>query len=393
MVIRTIVSMPAVDEPVTLGALCRRQLAAISAGLALPDHRRTELERFVEELAPMLGLDGTRLDRRPRWSAIGDDASPFEWSFVPGRAPDVRLLVEAQADPASPSTYWEAAQRLTRWCVDQLGAHTARLERIEDLYVPTDTLAYQACWHGFEFRGVPGGGASAAPPRVKVYLNPAAQGRAQAPAVVGETLARLGFHAVRDTLAPVLERYPIVHCSLDLAAGADARVKLYARVRSREEMAALYRLGRSAEPGDVGWLCELLDVAEPWSRPGFCVLHLVDPDDDHPARTAVNLSADLLGDDEHAEQRITALHLDRGVDPSPYRAVLAHLAASDPAGGVLRQGRHSYLSYQRQHGAARLTIYLGARAYLARHGRLSVNPARSWPSPAEGDGHESDRAD
>jgi hypothetical protein len=380
------------ENAATLGALCRQQLAAITAGLALPDTRRVQLERFVGELAPLLGLDDTVLDRPPRWSAIGDDASPFEWSFVPGRDPDVRLLVEAQADPASPSTYWAAAQGLTRWCVDRLSTHVVRLEQIEDLYAPTDSQAYQACWHGFDFPGVTAADATALLPRVKVYLNPAAHGRARAPTVVRETLTRLGFHAALDTLGPVLDRHPIIHCSLDLEASAAARVKLYARVHSREEMAAVYGLGRSAERGDVGWLCKVLDIRDPWARTGFCVVHLVDPDDARPVRTVVNLPvADLVGDDERAGDRIAALLDDRGVDPTPYEAVLAHLAAADPSDGVLRYGRHSYLSYQRHQGASRLTVYLGARAFLARYGRLSVDPTRWWPSPVEDDGHQSDR--
>ncbi len=380
MVIRTTVSMPAIDlhtpagPAATLGTRCRRQLAAITAGLALPDHRRYQLEQFVDELVPVLGFDDTPLTARPRWSAIGDDASPFEWSFVPGRAPDVRLLVEAQADPASPPAYWEAAQRLTRWCVDRRGARTARLSAVEDLYAPTDPLAYHAAWHGFEF-------SEGSPPRVKIYLNPAAQGSGHAPAVVAETLDRLGCRAALSTLAPVLARHPSIHCSLDLAAGDDARVKLYARVRSREELDATYRLGRSAEPGDVGWLCELLDLPAQWDRPGLCVLHLVDPDDDRPMRSVVNLPAELLGDDEATEARLTTFLVDRGIDPSGYRAVMANLVVDETVGGEKPHGLHSYLSYQRQRGASRLTIYLAARAYLARFGRLGVDPERWWPSP------------
>jgi hypothetical protein len=370
----------------TLGALCRQQLRAVAAGLALPDARRLQLERFVDGLAAVVPLDDTPLDRPPRWSAIGDDASPFEWSFVPGRAADVRLLVEAQADPPSPASYWDEARRLTAWCVERLGASTTRLDRVADLFAPTDPQAYQACWHGFDFPGASADGP--VPPRVKVYLNPAAGGRAGAPDVVREALSRLGFRAALDTLAPVVEGHPIVHCSLDLADGPGARVKLYARVRSRDDMHALYRLGRSAHGGDVGWLCEVLGIPDPWPRTGFCVLHLTDADDPRPARSVVNLPvADLMGPDDHVEERLAALLVDRGVDAAPYRAVLAALRATDPTRDALPSGRHSYLSFQRQDGMSRLTVYLGARAYLLKYGRLSVDPARWWPSPVDGDGH------
>jgi hypothetical protein len=368
-------------------------MRAVTGGLALPDERRHAIHDLVDELAAFVGLDATPLDRPPRWSAVGDDASPFEWSFVPGRVADVRLLVEAQADPPSPTTYWEAARRLTQWCVGRVGASTRRLDRVVDLFAPTDPQAYQACWHGFDFVG---GRRPDAPPRVKLYLNPAARGRAAAPEVVRETLSRFGFDAARDTLASALDVHPVIHCSVDLEDGPAARVKLYLRVWSRPEMEALYALGRSARPGDVGWLCAALGTPDAWPRTGYCVVHLVDPDDPRPARTVVNLPvADLLGDDDRVEGRLAALLADRGIDPTPYRGVLERLRAADsvshPEEGLMAAGRHSYLSYQRQDGQSRLTVYLGARAYLGRYGRVSVDPSRWWPSPVNGDGHQPGR--
>ena len=365
----------------TLASLCRRQFDAIAEGLQLPQHRTQHVHRFLDDLFPVLGTDARSIAATPRWSAIGDDASPFEWSIVLGSATDVRLLVEAQSDPASPHTYWQSATALTQWCAEQLSSEIGRLQRLVDLYEPTDSQAYFACWHGFEFPDIRAD--PLRPPRVKIYLNPAAQGRNGARDVINQTLTRLGFVAARDALADVFASFVPVHCSIDLRDGPNARVKLYLRVFDRTQMEFLYRSGASAAPGDIERLCRSLGLPARWRRPGYCVLHYVDAKDAIPTRTVVNLPVrDLLGDDESTADVLSAWLADEGLDPRPYRAVLTSLRRLDaPASASRSTGRHSYVSFQRDAGKSRVTLYFGAKAFAARHGWVSMDPLRTWPTP------------
>jgi len=74
-------------------------------------------EAIVAFFRDAAGMCGARsLTSAPRWSAISDDCTPFEFSVVLQEGPPaIRVLLEAQDDPAGPATYWQAGRRLTAW--------------------------------------------------------------------------------------------------------------------------------------------------------------------------------------------------------------------------------------------------------------------------------------
>ena len=366
----------------TVGALCRRQFEAIAEGLRLPSAGREGIRAFLDRLLPRLGIDDRRIEDPPRWSAIGDDASPFEWSIVPGASPELRLLVEAQADPAHPRSYWAAASALTEWCVDRLHADTSRLERVLDLYEPRDPRAYFACWHGFEFTDI--ASAASSTPRVKIYLNAWARGRDHARAVVDRTFERLGYESARAVLTGAAAAFHPVHVSLDLRGDRSARLKLYLRVFDVAQLKDLYRFAGGGDPDDIADLSRALELPARWPRPGFCVLHFAGPQELRPARAVANLPIrDVVGDDRRVTQLLTRWLARLDIDAAGYLATLAHLDRADDRDRrrLVMSGRHSYLSFQRDGGRPRVTIYFGARVFADRLGWIAMDPAQVWPTP------------
>jgi hypothetical protein len=376
----------------------------------LPSTRVFDLvEEQFEVLADALDLEATQADtcrdllrglrdrslelsrwQRPRWSGLSDDCSPYEWSFVVRNGqPDVRLLIEAQADPPSAASYWSAAMSLTEWLRDAMGAETSRLDTIRDLFAPSDPDVYFACWHGLEF---PAHG----PPRAKIYLNPAAQGIDRSGEVCAEACERLGFGPAWDLTYPCLDRAPLSHLSLDLTASSSARLKIYLRVRDAETAEALYVLGARSQVGDATTMIKTLTGDGQLRWPAYVVFHFTEPAQDRPVRSVLNIHVpSACGDDMVASERIRALLRQCDLDPGPYACAIEALATVQyvgdspfrpPGRGRLagQRGLHSYVSFQRAADGPRLTVYLGLRAFAARFGWLAVEPVRTWPSPARG---------
>ena len=380
-------------DPVT--ARAGGQLAAILPSIGGDDRAgasiRAVLDRLTAHRPPASAY------RAPRWSGVGDDCSPLEWSLAfHGDAVDLRLLVEAQSEPADPCGYWEAGRALTRSLVDDLGAATGRLDEIEDLYAPGPgaTPAF-VLWHGLEWRHPAG----ERPPRVKLYLNPAAADPAPDAVieVVAETYRRLGFGDSWPVIASLLDEAAPSHVSIDLDGSAGARFKVYLRVRDVGAAARAYGLGSRAQPDDVIRFVGALAGREVGPedrlpRPGSVVLHHTDTAATTPERTVLNLHVpSLCGDDRTALDRIgpllaahglaadrhadalAALARDSFMGTSPFRA-----AGPDPLGGQSRL--QSYMSFQREPEGARLTAYVGLRAFAARFGWRADDPDTMWPS-------------
>ncbi len=87
----------------------------------------------------------------PRWSGLTEDCSPLEYSMVVSKdGPDLRVLVEAQADPACPRTYWQAGVRLTETLQREWGCRPEILEKILAHFIPSrpDHEVFGCMWHG-----------------------------------------------------------------------------------------------------------------------------------------------------------------------------------------------------------------------------------------------------
>ncbi len=323
----------------------------------------------------------TPLDRPPRWSGIADDCSPMELSVAfGGRQPELRVLVEAHAEPASPAAYWAAGQRLTATLCARFGLDAGPLGRLQDLFAPAsgDAPVYFVVYHAAVFW--PG-----APPAFKIYLNPAARGLPPAD-VCAEALGRLGLGAAWDAIAAVL-RPPdqLAFFSLDLSPQLGARVKLYVRHRGTAA-ADLERVAScTAEyvPGDALALAQAICGArEPdLRRAVITTLYCVPESRDRPQRAGLQMPLyPYVQHDGAARERIVALLATHGLSSAPYRRCLAALATR-PLHEEM--GIHGWVSLQREQGAPRVTAYFQPRMYLARYGPLSLDPPRFWPSPVE----------
>jgi hypothetical protein len=345
------------------------------------DERADQIVALFRELADL--CDDRDIALPPRWSAVGADCTPYEFSLEirPDRL-GLRFLVEAQADPASPQTYWSAADRLNAWLAESCGADLGPLRLVEDLFAPIDDALHAATAHAVGF-GVD------SPPLFKLYLNPLARGRTRAAATVSEALNRLGFEAVVPPLLEMCGPEDVFsHFSLDLFAGPTARVKIYIK-HFNATPAELDARCAAVDPSTRGeWATFVGAVLGEQStlsrRPVYSAYHLTAEAPDRLQHTALHLPIQpYIDNDLVAHRRIRDFLVRRGLPTEAYGQCLNALA-SRPL--EREQGIHGHVSYQRIQGSPRVAVYFGSRAYHDRYGWLSLDPQRGrpelcWPSP------------
>jgi hypothetical protein len=346
-----------------------RQLALVSeaVGARRPDDGIALLQKMASR-----GGDRAAAEP-PRWSCLGDDCSPFEISLTTSRAGhQVRLLVEAQSDPASPEGYWDAGTELTHWLAAELGLDRRRFDAVADLFGPATADAFWAIWHGIDLGD---------PPVVKVYLNPRLGGRSP-DAVVRDVLTRLGFRSGWAAVAAATAAGATPsHVSLDLG-GDGSRVKVYLR-HSAEAVRSLVDVPRqlsSTAAGDFAAVCAVMcgDDSLLGTRPPFTTLYFTDPAAGTPERVALHLPVQsYVPDDVVASSRIRSLLQAFALDTDGYDLAVEALAAES----LLTRGLNSYLGFQRDESGPRVTTYFGARLYAERHGWPARAPSHVWPTP------------
>jgi hypothetical protein len=318
------------------------------------------------------------VDVPPRWSGVGDDCTPFEYSIVLGTSkPDMRLIIEAQDDPASPVSYWNAGMKLNEWLLRKWNVDLQKVHRISDLFVPTDSSAYVAMGHGIEFT-------SEGPPHFKIYLNPLAQGTENSQKVVFEALSRLGFSELFETLSNLRgPRDLFSHISMDLSSSSDPRIKVYIRHwdASLDELEARCAVAIDSVPGDWSLFCNKMTggQASLSARSFYTVYHLKSNRLDRPVRSVLILPVfPYAANDNIAYKRIRSLLEYFGIPHTTYsscvKALLNGLSKE-------QQGLHSYISIQHEVGKPRITVYFSPRLYFQRYGWLAMNPKHCWPSP------------
>ncbi|MCP9211307.1 tryptophan dimethylallyltransferase family protein [Streptomyces sp. NEAU-Y11] len=155
----------------------------------------------------------------PARSFLSDDHTPVEFSlaFLPGTTPGLRVLLEPGCGSDDLVENGRIGLGSIRAMADRWGFSTGQLDRLEDLFFPASPEGPLALWCALELR--PGG-----VPRVKVYLNPAANGRDRTADTVREALARLGHRRAFDALPPA-DTYPFL--ALDLGDWDAPRAKVY----------------------------------------------------------------------------------------------------------------------------------------------------------------------
>jgi DMATS type aromatic prenyltransferase len=354
---------------VELAPLGTRQLAALADAAGL----QAELPDMVRIFTRLLGGAASSPRTSPAYpSDVVDDHTPYELSIAFGSSasrgldiasaptPELRMLVETTDGDTSLAGRWSAGRAAGVWLRDEYGADLRRLDRIADLFEPRADAGLLALWHAIVFR-------AGARPEVKVYLDLRSRGRALAPAVLEEALARLDLAAAYPRVmreagrrGPALDE--LVYFSLDLAEHDRARVKVYFR-HHRATAGDLERV--VGKFGGVGqgevrdFMGRILGHEGPYiARPPVSCWSFTGGEP-----TGATLYAPIayfVRDDAEASGRIRRWLTAQGLDATRYDACVAAFARRPLATGV---GLHSYVSWKREAGSPKVTCYLAPEAY------------------------------
>jgi DMATS type aromatic prenyltransferase len=356
---------------VSLGALGRRKLRALSAALDLSDELTAQAHEVFSLMSGSWG--DWAVGDAPAWpNDISDDGTPFEFSAsFDGGAPRLRMLAESQTEPISEHSSWAAGLQFGQRLRDKQLADMSVFEQIQDLFAPRPGGAQSrfSLWHAAVIE-------EGQPALFKAYVNPCILGTSSAPYVVEQALHRLGFNDAWAFLEQCLadnSSAQIRYFSVDLAAPEEARVKVY--VGCAESAQAVDRLiegARNSEPDDAQrWLRTLTATQGPF--------------DARPILSCFSFRRDLMTPDVtvHVPIRCYVKH-----DAEALARVSKLLTATD-AGRLSRalnavsdrpldvgRGLLTYASLRREAAAVRVTVYLAPEAYSITSRRPSV-PAPS----------------
>ncbi|MER5434418.1 tryptophan dimethylallyltransferase family protein [Streptomyces sp. NPDC002588] len=359
-------------------------VAASSSG-TLGDHAAGQLRR-LGEIAGLPGADSkvyarTLVDvlgpvaRRPldlppaSDSFLSDDHTPVEFSlsFQPGGAPTLRVLLEPGSGAASLAENGRTGLRVLRDLAARWGFGIGRLDELEDLFFPPDPEGPLALWCALELR--PGG-----VPRVKAYLNPAANGPKQAAKTVRKALKRLGHrHAFRSL--PEGDRF--LFFALDLGDWDEPRVKVYLAHQDLPvtEAGGLSRMADGPEPAEIEAFLRTatgLDIApddglgSPLARRPLQTCHaFTDTTATLPGGFTLYVPVrDHAPHDGEVLARGTALLRRHGIDPAPLQHALAAVTPRRLEDGL---GLVAYLGLAHQQGRPpRIMTYISSEAYEVR---------------------------
>jgi DMATS type aromatic prenyltransferase len=354
------------------------RLSKVCHAIGMDAYARDAVRTFRSLLEPW----GDRvIGETPVWpSDIVDDHTPFEISAtVGGNRSEVRVLVEAQGDPPTLRTQQEAGRALTLKLERDFGADLTRLRLIEDLFLPEDPQGIFAMWHAVSFR-------SDGKLDLKVYLNLQAQGRERAPILAEEALARVGFPQALPALRRIaarrgLDADELLYFSLDLAASAEARVKVYFRHHhaTADDLENALALSPEHAPGKVSEMCRALGGGEgPFSsRAPVSCFSYTEGDTEGPSSGTVYFPiTGYVNDDLEAKSRISAYLAGLGVPAGAYEAAVDAFTTRPLESGV---GMQSYVSFRHDRGVPRLTVYFGPEAYSTEPPRSSRRGPASAP--------------
>ena len=360
-------TQPLVAPPLTLLDLGTEHLVTLSRVLGYPaEETRSATALFRRFAVPWAGAPAAGT---PPWpSDITDDHTPFEFSLaIEDGTPELRFLTEAQAESPTVRSNWVAARALNHELSRDYEIDLGRLAAVEDLFVPTGDCPRFAMWHAV---CLPLGKA----PEFKIYLNPQARGLAHAPRLVAAAMARLGLGGAHlPALGPEDE---LRYVSLDLCAGAQARIKIYIahhRASSARIEAAVSSV-RGHSPGRATAFCRAM--SEPTNSfealPLLTCLSFVSGDN-QPTSATVHVPVRAYAEnDQLIEQRVLG-YMSRP-NSTVYRAALAAFAHRSLA---LRRGMQTYVSLRMER--ERMTVYLAPEAYTAQTRRTPLVALRSLP--------------
>jgi DMATS type aromatic prenyltransferase len=294
---------------------------------------------------------------RPRMACdIADDHFPIELSLaLHASGAEARVLFEARDEGASMAARWRAGQRLNERLAQDYGVSLERLRAVEDLFAPRDPAARWAMWHSVCYR-------AGQAPKIKIYLNPQAQGPARASATVAEAMRRLGFENVVPLLAAGHRGDEHRFFSLDLAASETARSKVYKvhHDASRADVEAELALAsaRAPEALDRFWTIIACDDGPFTGLPMSTYLSLR-AGDGVPSAATLHFPVRSYVDTDATVQARVRRYLSEP-ERRVYDRALEAFAARPLEAGV---GMHAYVSIGLEGGSPRTTIYLALEGY------------------------------
>lgn len=365
----------------TLGALTAGQLLGLCRVVGLES---SDAEGYATTLIEALGKAAERpLDLPPPSpTMLSDDHTPVEYSlsFLPGEAPSLRVLLEPGCAAAGLKRNGRLGLRAIREMAERWKFRTDALDDVEDLFFPSAPRGSFALWCALEL--TPGG-----VPRMKVYLNPNASGKARSAETVRKALRRLGHKKAFAALPPA-DGYPFL--ALDLGDWDEPRAKVYVRhdhlaaaeapalVRMEpgpgpEEIEDFFRIAAGPGGGGVGGTGER--EVRLSGRPALTCHAFTEAGAGRPSGFTLHIPVrEYARHDGEALARATTLLARYGMDTTSLWRALAAVTPRRPEDGV---GLIAYLALALQQGRPpRVTAYISAEAYEVRP------PVAFLPTPA-----------
>jgi len=363
---------------IDLNALGREQLATLSSSV-YGSQSVSPVQRVFDLLVP----PGRRSTSLP--SYVTDDHTPFEFSLVLGpvgarRTPELRVLAEPPDHDKGLAGTIASGRSLAKTLQKEHGAHLARLDAVDDLFLPADPQGPFALW--FAANLGPDGS-----PSFKVYLNPRVRGPGRAGALVEEMLERLGMHDSWEVVSRASRRGPdrdeLRFVSLDLVDSPTARVKVYTfhHAASVGDLEHVMGLAQYSDPELLRAFCRTVTGGEGLlngeRQVGTCLSFV-----GNEARTCtVHVPIrSYAGDDETARARIELAIAELGLDGEVYRKAIAAFPRRPLRKGA---GLHSYSSLRFEADGPRLNLYLSPELLAVHPASAPTRPVNAAPSPRE----------
>ena len=345
-------------EMTTYAHVSSNQIEALCKALALPEQQRYRgvqamlMEPWAQRQVPQLA---------PYPSRIGDDHSPYEYSLQFSRNQvELRLLLEAQAHVPSLRDNQGAARALNDALVKRYGVDLSRFDQIADLFLPDDPHGPFSLWHAVCFD-------ANASPDFKIYLNPQVNGRNSSELVMRESVTRLGFARVAES---VISRVTAAgaepnYLSLDLAARLGSRVKLYFAHPNAtiDDLESIFALAPTHSTGDVAGFCRAVlgRDALRFDRKPVCYCFSFTEGAAAPVAVTLHLpAAHYCQSDLHIARNVEALMALHDLPVQTYRRALSAVARRPLERGT---GLQSYTSYRREPSGLKLTVYLSPELF------------------------------
>jgi DMATS type aromatic prenyltransferase len=361
-----------------------QKLRALCCALGFEENTESIVQLFRSFIYPW---GETTIGEVPKWpSDITDDHTPFEFSIaLSNNQPELRILIEAQGALPTLQSQREAGQALTERLVCDFGIDVERLRLIEDLFLPEEPEGLFSVWHAISLR-------PNREPEFKIYLNPQAQGEARAAAILEEALDRLGFRNVWSVIAEIAARRgpdkdEFKYFSLDLCGDKAARVKVYVQHHDAtvEDLEIALSAASSYVKGDVTEFCQGMTGSEGTfsERPVFTCFSAIDGDHECPSAGTFYLPIRAYASNDEIARELTYGYLAKhNLASAIYQRSLQAFATRSLKDG---KGMHSYISFRRERGCPRMSIYLAPEAYKVQPPRLAVTTQKPQihPPPEE----------